>query len=139
METVTPTPVDGHKFSVIGLAVFLAMHGVAHFAGLVDSFDKARAGGQAEYLGGAWTISDPSVLRAVGVLWAGVGTVVILAAVLVLLRHRRARDVVVIATLLSLTLSVLGLWAAVVGVGVNLAVLALVAFVPRRAGLLGPA
>ena len=138
MVTVTPKPAEAERFAVIGLAVLLALHGVAHFAGLVDSFDKAEAGKQVDYLGGAWVITDPSTLRALGVLWAGVGSLVVLAAVVVLLRHRRAREVVIVVSLLSLTLSVLGLWAASVGVGVNLVVLAVVAFSPQRAGLQGP-
>jgi hypothetical protein len=55
-----------------------------------------------------------------------------------LLRHRYARQTVVVATLLSLALSVVGLWAAIVGVAVNLALLALVAFAPQRVGLRTP-
>ena len=54
-------------------AVFLGLHGVAHFAGTSDSFTKAVDGESVDYLAGAWTVSDPTLLRAVGIVWAVVG------------------------------------------------------------------
>ena len=46
------------------LAVFLGLHGVAHFAGTGDSFTAAADGESVDYLGGAWTLTDPALLRA---------------------------------------------------------------------------
>lgn len=137
MVTVTPRPVVGHRLAALGLSVVLVLHGIAHFAGLVDSLDKADAAATADYLGGAWTISDPALLRAVGVAWAVVGATVILSAVLVLLRHRLARPVVLTVLAVSLTLSFAGLPAAVIGVVLNLVLLAVVAVRPSWVGL-GP-
>ncbi|MGH8835096.1 MAG: hypothetical protein ACRDWG_08905 [Actinomycetes bacterium] len=138
MTVLTPRTVEVHKLGAVALAVVLVLHGVAHFAGSTDLSAEADARQDVYYLGGLWTISDPSVLRVVGVLWAVVGALVVLSAGAVLLRHRYARQTVVVAALLSLALSVVGLWAAIVGVGVNLALLALVAFAPQRVGLRTP-
>lgn len=135
MTVMTHRPVEVHRLIEVGFAAFLVLHGVAHFAGFTDLFAKADAHSDAEYLGGLWTVSDPSFLRGVGVLWAVVGALMVLSAAAVLLRRRYARRTVAIASLLSLALSLVGLWAAVVGVGVNLALLALIAFAPQRVGL----
>jgi hypothetical protein len=136
MGAVIPRSDEGHRGQVrVAVAIVLALHGVAHFAGLVDSFAMAGAGGNAEYLGGLWTISDATALRVVGLLWGVVGFVVVLSAALVLVNRRRGRETVMLAVLLSLVLSVMGSWAAVVGVGVNVVLLTLVALAPERAGL----
>src|SRR3954471_11696698 len=55
---------------VRGVAAFLALHGVAHFEGTSDAFTKAADGRSVEYLAGAWTVADLSVLRVFGVVWA---------------------------------------------------------------------
>ena len=130
MVTVTPRPVVGHRFAALGFTAVLVLHGIAHFAGLVDSFDKADAGGSVDYLGGAFTISDPTLLRVAGVLWAVAGTAVVLSALLVLTHHRLARPAVLAALVVSLTLSVVGSPAATVGVVLNLGLLALVTLRP---------
>lgn len=54
-----------------------------------------------------------------------------------MLRHCRARTVVAFAATLSVTLGAFGLWAAIVGIDVNLLLLAIVVFVSERAGLQG--
>lgn len=124
-----------HRAATLGLAVVLALHGIAHFAGLTDALDKADAGGSLDYLGGTLTISDAETMRAVGVLWAIAGVGVVLSAVLVFVHSRRARGAVAAAALVSLALSIFGLWAAVIGVAVNVALLAVVILTPQRAGL----
>ena len=130
MVTVTPRPVAGHRLAVLGFTVVLVLHGIAHFAGLVDSLDKADEGGSVDYLAGAVTISDPTLLRVAGVVWAAAGTLVVLSALLVLAHHRLARPTVLTALVVSLTLSIVGSPAAVVGVGLNLVLLALVTLRP---------
>ena len=130
MVTVTPRPVAGHRLAVLGFTAVLGLHGIAHFAGLVDSLDKADAGGTVDYLFGAVSISDPTLLRVAGVTWAAAGTLVVLSALLVLAQHRLARPAVLTALGVSLTLSVVGSPAAVIGVGLNLALLALVTLRP---------
>lgn len=135
MVTVTQRPLAGHRIAALGLTVVLALHGIAHFVGLVESFEAAGGGRSVDHLGGVWTVSDPTLLRVLGVVWAVVGTLVVLSAVLVLLRHRLAPPAVLAALLVSLTLSVLGSPAAVVGVGLNVVLLALVVTVPRWVGL----
>lgn len=131
MVTVTPRPVAGHRLAVLGFTAVLVLHGIAHFAGLVDSFDKADAGESVDYLGGAFTISDPTWLQVAGVVWAAAGILMVISAVLVLTHHRLARPTVLTALVVSLTLSVVGWPAAVVGVVLNLALLALVTLRPQ--------
>jgi hypothetical protein len=76
------------------LAVVVALHGAAHFVGTSESFTRAADGESVVYVTGAWTISDPSLLRGVGVLWALLGIGFLLAGVAIwtgALRRRVAR------------------------------------------------
>lgn len=134
MVTVTPRPVAGHRLAALTLSGVLFLHGIAHFVGLVDSYDKADAGAEVD-LAGAWTSSDPTVLRTMGVVWAVVGAAVILTAILVAVRHRLARPVALTVLSASLALSIIGLPAAVIGVVLDVALLAVVALIPGRVGL----
>lgn len=117
------------------LAVFLALHGVAHVAGTTDSLRLAGDGQAIDYLGGAWTISDPAALRALAVAWAAAGIAFLALAVLVWLRPARARLPLAAAAAASLVLGVLALPAAVVGVVIDAALLVLAWWAP--AGILG--
>lgn len=134
MVTVTPQPVAGHRLAALTLSGVLVLHGIAHFAGLVDSLDMADTGASAD-LAGAWTLSDPTVLRTFAGLWAVVGAAVILSAILVAVRHRLARPVVLAVLSVSLVLSILGSPAAIIGVALDVALLAVAALIPGRVGL----
>ena len=107
------------------LAVVVALHGLAHFAGAGDALTKARDGDSAEYLAGAWTVSDPALLRSFGVVWALVGAAFVVAAAVAWLRHPvwpRGLAAVSGGSLVVLTVA---LWASVIGVVIDLALLAL--------------
>jgi hypothetical protein len=107
------------------LAVFLGLHGVAHFAGTDDSFTAAADGESVDYLGGAWTLSDPTVLRAMGVVWALVGAAFVLAAVIAWMRRPEWPRVLRGVAAVSLLVVLVALWASVVGVVIDVALLGL--------------
>jgi hypothetical protein len=107
------------------LAVFLGLHGVAHFAGTGDSFAAAADGESVDYLGGAWTPSDPTVLRAMGVVWALVGAAFVLAAAIAWLRRPEWPRVLAGVAAVSLLVVLVALWASVVGVVIDVALLTL--------------
>ena len=107
------------------LAVFLGLHGVAHFAGTGDSFTAAAEGESVDYLGGAWTLSDPTVLRAMGVVWALVGAAFVLAAGIAWMRRPEWSRVLAGVSAVSLLVVLVALWASVVGVVIDVALLAL--------------
>jgi hypothetical protein len=111
-------------------AVLMGLHGVAHLAGTSDSFTKAADGESVDYLAGAWTLSDPTLLRAVGVVWALVGTAfVFVAAITWMGRPGWPRSLAAVSAL-SLIVVVIALWSSVVGVVIDVALLA----VALRAG-----
>ena len=114
------------------LAVFLGLHGVAHFAGTGDSFAAAADGDSVDYLGGAWTLSDPTVLRAMGVVWALVGAAFLLTAAITWMRRPEWPRVLAAVAAASLLVTLVALWASMVGVVIDVALLALAA----RAGAL---
>lgn len=121
----------------VPMAVFVALHGIAHLVGTTSSLNQAKDGLIAPYLGGAWSISSPATLRVVAVAWGLVGVGVIAAAVQLALRPAAAGPYLAVALAASLVLSILGLWAAVVGVVINVVLLGLVWWGPRP--LFGPA
>ena len=107
------------------LAVFLGLHGVAHFAGTGDSFTAAADGESVDYLGGAWTLSDPTMLRAVGVVWALVGAAFVVAAAIAWMRRPEWPRVLAGVSAVSLLVVLISLWASAVGVVIDVALLAL--------------
>jgi hypothetical protein len=116
-------------------AMFLALHGVAHLAGTSDSFTKAADGKSVDYLAGAWTLSDPTLLRVVGVVWALVGAAFVFAAAVMWMRRPEWPRVLAEVSALSLIVVVIALWSSVVGVVIDVALLA----VAIRAGAPRPA
>lgn len=116
-------------------AVFLGLHGVAHLAGTSDSFTKAADSESVDYLAGAWTLSDPTLLRAVGVVWALVGAAFVFAAAITWIRRPEWPRVLAAVSAPSLVVVVIALWSSVVGVVIDVALLA----VAVRAGALSRA
>jgi hypothetical protein len=98
---------------------------VAHFAGTGDSFTAAADGKSVDYLGGAWTLSDPTLLRAVGVVWALVGAAFVVGAAIAWLRRPEWPRVLAGVSAVSLLVVVISLWASAVGVVIDVALLAL--------------
>jgi hypothetical protein len=115
----------------VPLAVFIALHGIAHFVGVRSNLNRANDRTTAEYLGGAWSISSSSALRVLAVIWALVGLGVIAASVLLAMRPATARPYLTVALAVSLVLCVLSLWTAVVGAVINVALLVLMWWASR--------
>ena len=113
-------------------AVLLVLHGVAHLAGTSDSFTKAGDGESVDYLAGAWTLADPTLLRAVGIVWALVGAAFVFAAAITWMRRPRWPRVLAAVSVLSLVVVVIALWSSVVGAVIDVALLAVAA---RAGGL----
>jgi hypothetical protein len=65
------------------LAVFLALHGFAHFGGTSGSLKLIDQGKAADCLGGSWTVSDPTTLRILAGAWAAIGIAFLAAAAMV--------------------------------------------------------
>ena len=118
---------DASPTLVRALSVFLGLHGVAHFAGTEDSFTKAADGGSVDYLAGAWTLSDPTLLRAFGVVWALLGMGFLFAATVTWLHGPEWPRVLAIVAVLSLAVVIVALWSSIIGVVVNVALLVVAA------------
>ena len=102
--------IDASPALTRALAIFVALHAGAHVAGTGESFTEASDGGSVDYLAGASTIADPTVLGVLGVLWAFLGAV----------------------ALVSLAVVVVAVWSSTVGVAIDVVLLA----VAVRAGAL---
>lgn len=120
------------RVPLYAFSVFLVLHGIAHFAGVAGHLERIDEGAAEEYLGGAWSISDPSALRVLAVIWALAGLAFVAAAAVVATRRPPARAVLGVVTSFSLALTVLALWAAVIGVVVNVVLLAVIVAAPAR-------
>lgn len=115
------------------LAVFLPLHGVVHGVGTAESFRSAAEGTAARYLGGLWSLSDPVLLRTIGVLWALVAVAYLVPAWGYWAGASWRRKALVAVTVPSLALSMVALWAAVVGVAID-AILLVLAWGTRERG-----
>lgn len=107
------------------LAAFLVLHGVAHLAGTSTVLGKAANRESAEYLAGVWTVSDPTLLRAFGVLWALAGAAFVIAAIAVWRQHPNWPRVLAVTSLASLLVIVVALWSSTAGVIIDIGLLAL--------------
>lgn len=120
------------RVPVNALAALLVLHGIAHFAGTSTAVKKAADGASVEYLAGLWTVSDPTLLRALGVLWALAGAAFVVTAVIVWLGHPVWPWVLTAVSLASLLVVVIALWSSTAGVIIDLGLLALAVYVTRR-------
>lgn len=107
------------------LAAFLVLHGIAHLAGTSTVLGKAANGESAEYLAGTWTVSDPALLRTLGVLWALTGAAFVIVAIAVWRQHPNWRRVLAAVSLASLLVIVVALWSSTAGVIIDIGLLAL--------------
>jgi len=110
------------------LAIVAGSHGIAHLAGTSDLFARAADGRSAELLGGAWTASDPTLLRAYGIAWAIVAVAYLAVAYAIWVQARRWPWMLAAVTLASLALVVVALWAAVAGLVIDAGLLAVAAW-----------
>lgn len=131
METVSWMDTTRHVGNVWtraasrAFAVFLVLHGIVHTIGTTAHVDEAARGRSVEYLGGLWSISDPTVLRAVGVLWAVVAAAYLVPAFAYWVGAPWRRAALAAVTVPSLALAVSALWASGAGVAIDIALLGL--------------
>jgi hypothetical protein len=106
------------------LAVFVAAHGIAHLVGTTHAFTQAADGRSLDWLAGNWTISDATTLRALGVIWALLALAFVVTAVFIWAGRAEWPVLLWWASLFSLLLVLVALWASIIGVFVNLGLLA---------------
>jgi len=123
LHTPSGSSAAGRGRWTVPAAVVIALHGLAHGVAVVNNFTRASNGRSDAYLGGAVSISEPTVLRALAVAWAFVGLGLVLAAGLLVLRPGAAGVPVTAALAASLILCVAGVWAAVIGAVLDIALL----------------
>jgi hypothetical protein len=110
----------------LAAAVALAGHGLIHFMGLLTdwklaTFEQVRYG--TTVFNGSVDVGETGI-RVVGVGWALAGVLLIAGAWLILRGDHRAFVVVALATFASTVMCVLGLPDAIMGLVVNLALIA---------------
>lgn len=105
------------------LAIFLAAHGLAHLAGTGDVFSRASEDRPAEYLAGGWTVSDPTVLRALGLAWAVLAVAFVATALVTWIGRPGWPTTLWWVSLASLVLVVVALWSSVIGVVIDVVLL----------------
>ncbi len=134
MTPITPStrgPRTSPAWLTGAVAVFIVLHGFAHFVGTSESLSLVTQGRAARYLGGTWLVSSPDLLRIIAIAWAVAGVALIVAGTLVWLRPATAGPNLAAALITSLALTVLGLWASVVGVIINVVLLMALAWWSR--------
>jgi hypothetical protein len=117
-------------------ALFLVLHGFAHLVGTAGSLTAIDEGTSVPYLGGRWDVSDAGTLRLLALLWAIAAVGYLVVAIATSAGWPWARTALIGVTVFSLLLSLAALWVAVVGVVIDVALLAVA--IPKH-GRLGTA
>jgi mannitol-specific phosphotransferase system IIBC component len=138
MTNITTTPaVPTDRSTVVErltrpLAAVVLVHGFSHLVGTTTAFQQASDGETAHYLGGLWEITDPTLLRTMGILWAIIAGELAAVAVLIWSHRGSWATALTAGASISLALTILGSWTAVIGVFVNLGLLAVAIGATRR-------
>lgn len=103
----------------------VALHGGAHLVGTQAAFGAASDGSSIEYLGGALELTGSSLWLA-GSMWAGLAAAFIALAILMWFDRLAWRAMLVVVATASFVACVIGLWAAWIGIVVNLAIVGFV-------------
>jgi hypothetical protein len=114
------------------LAVFAGAHGIAHFAGTSDVFDRAARGEPVSWLAGGWEVSEPALMRAFGVAWALVAAAYVVVAVAVWRGQARWPRALAGVTVASLLLVAIALWSSVIGLVLDVVLLAVAVWAARH-------
>ncbi len=110
----------------IAIAVFLALHGFAHFVGFAGSFGLAESiPYKTTVLGGTVDLGDAGI-RAFGMLWLVAGGAFLVASAAAMTSQEWWVKALLVAATSSLVLSLMALPEAKVGVLLNLLILAAV-------------
>ncbi|MDP3892993.1 hypothetical protein [Nocardioides sp.] len=131
------TLVTNHRRSLVGsvLAVFLVLHGIAHFVGVSGNIGSIADNDRVDLLGGAFTTSNDLVFGVLAVAWALLGLGFWVVAVLVWRGTPSAGRALVAVSVASLCVGVMNLWEGVVGLPINAALIAMALLAPQAAGL----
>jgi hypothetical protein len=105
------------------LAVLVGAHGFAHLVGTIHAFSRAANGRSLDYLAGNWTVSDPTTMRVLGVAWAVMVLAFLATGAAMWIGRSQWPLMLWWASLGSLMLTLIALWASVVGAVVNLSLL----------------
>ena len=120
------------------LAVLVGLHGLAHLASTSDLLSRVGDDRAAGFLAGAWTVANPAVLAPAAVAAALVAFAYLATAAALWTARPGWPGVLRTVTLASMVVVVLSLWASVVGLLIDAALLAL-ASRPHLVGRTQPA
>ena len=112
-----------HRLTLLALTLLLAAHSAAHFVAVARIVRSMGLERPLELFGGLVVTSSWAVAMLIAVTLAAAGTGFLIAARLLVGRQPTVGPLLMVSAGLSLMLTVVGLWATVGGVLVNLAVL----------------
>ena len=116
------------------VAVVVFVNGFAHLAGTTEALGAADDGTSLDYLGGAWVVSDPTMLRVAAAAWALLAALFALCAIAIWIADPRWRVTTIGVASVSVLACLVGLWATVTGVVVGSAILVLAIAAPAQQG-----
>jgi hypothetical protein len=111
------------RLSLLVVALLLAAHSAAHFLAAARIVRSMGLGPPVELFGGLVATSNWAVEMVLAILLAAAGTGFLIAARLLVGREPAVGPLLMVVAGLSLVLTVVGLWATIGGVLVNVAVL----------------
>jgi hypothetical protein len=112
-----------HRLTLLAVTLLLAAHSAAHFVAVARIVRSMGLERPLELFGGLVVTSSWAVAMLIAVTLAAAGTGFLIAARLLVGRQPTVGPLLMVSAGLSLMLTVVGLWATVGGVLVNLAVL----------------
>ena len=115
----------------VALAIFLALHGVAHLVGFVGSWGLVSSVPSRTGLFAGRIPVGSNGMKVIGILWLVTAVMFVAAGIGRMIDTPWAPALIVIAALVSLMLSVSALPAARIGVAINVAILTAFAIASR--------
>jgi len=131
MPTLSSVPHHSSVTTVPLVVGGLAVHGVAHLAGTSAALKAIHDHDAVTILGGTFTAGSRGSLLVLAAIWTAISVLFVVSAACVGARSIRARTVLTVATVASLLMSVVSLWAAVIGVAIDLVILTAIYTAPQ--------
>lgn len=106
-------------------AALVALHGIAHLAGLSAAISAIRDDRALAYLAGLWDVSAPPALYVLAFLWALLAVAFIVVGVAIWENRESWPRLLLVVSATSAVFLLIALWSSAIGFGIDLLLIAI--------------